>query len=226
MQKEYNRLSPAKGYMTPATDVNTVRRFTSGKKINIYLKKENIYTEGNYPNGIYYINYGKVKIYKTNTTGKDFIMTTLKEGDFFGFTSMLEDRAYTESAQAMEKTELTFISKEEFFRLLAQNPDAIKIFLHILTENVTEQSKKLLELAYSPVRKRVADVLLTLNEQYKNEKHPNVLTVSREDLANMAGTATESLIRTLSDFREEHLIETKGGRIHILDENKLKAIKY
>jgi CheY-like chemotaxis protein len=227
IKKEYKKdLNGLTDFISDVAGKDALKIFTEGKKINTYHKKENIYMEGNYPNGMYYINSGKIKIYKTNDFGKEFIIAILKEGDFFGFTSLLEGSSYNESAQAMEDTQLTYINKEEFFKLVYSHQEVAKKFLQILTQNVTEQGEKLLELAYSSVRKRVAEVLLMLKDRYHGDiKTPASMAVSREDLANMVGTATESLIRTLSDFKEEKLVETKEGKIYIVNEKKLREMK-
>jgi DNA-binding response OmpR family regulator len=227
IRKEYkNNIDGLSDFINDVAGRDALRAFTDGKKVNTYQKKENIYMEGNYPNGMYYINSGKIKIYKTNDFGKELIITILKEGDFFGFTSLLEGGAYNESAQAMESTELTYINKDDFFKLVFNHQEVAKKFLHILTQNVTEQGEKLLDLAYSSVRKRVAEVLLMLSDRYQSDDRSKVaMAVSREDLANMVGTATESLIRTLSDFKDEKLVETKEGKIYILNEKKLREMK-
>ncbi len=119
-----------------------------------------------------------------------------------------------------------FIPKEDFLSLLYTNREVAKRFLLILNKNFTEQQAHLIELAYSSVRKRVAEALILLAEKYKQNNDGRFsMAISREDLANIVGTATESLIRTLSDFKEEKLIEVKEGKIVLLDEKKLKELK-
>jgi CheY-like chemotaxis protein/CRP-like cAMP-binding protein len=227
IKKEYEKdIDGLTAFISDFGGKDALRNFIEGKKINRYKKKETIYMEGNYPNGLYYINKGKVKLYKTHDYGKEFITGLLKEGDFFGYTALLEGNEYNESAQAMEDTELTFIRKEEFFNLVYNNREVAKKFLHILTKNVTEQQEKLLRLAYSSVRKRVSEALLLLQERYKQEgQEVFSIAISREDLANIVGTATESLIRALSDFKEEKLIDIREGKIFLLNEAKLKMLR-
>jgi len=206
---------------------DAVRKFTDDKKIKAYKKKENIYREGDYPHGMYYVNRGKVKIFKIHDYGKELITALLKDGDFFGYTSLLEEKDYIENAQVMEDAEITFIPREEFFNLVYNNQAVSKKFLHMITNNVIEQQDRLVALAYSSVRKRVAEALLLLQKKYQEAggKEPFSMSVSREDLANMVGTATESLIRTLSDFKEEKLVDIKEGKIFILSDKKLAALK-
>ncbi|MFI5218718.1 MAG: response regulator [Bacteroidia bacterium] len=227
IKKEYGKdIEGLSAFISDVAGKDALRKFTEGKRINSYKKKESIYMEGNYPNGMYYINKGKVKTFKTHEHGKEFIIELLKEGNFFGYTSLLEGKIYNESAQALEDSEITFIPKDDFYSLVYNHREISKKFLHILTQNVTEQQEKLLELAYSSVRKRVAEALTMLQMRYKDEgQQPFSIAISREDLANIVGTATESLIRTLSDFKEEKLIEIKEGKIFILNEEKLKRMK-
>lgn len=205
---------------------DALHRFMEGKKLNSYKKKESVYQEGNYPNGMYFLNKGKVKLYKTHPLGKELITSLLKEGEFFGYTALLENAPYNESAETMELSEITYVPKEDFFQLLYGQREITKKFLHILTHNISEQQDKLLELAYSSVRKRVAESLLELQNRFQTSGEGTFsIAISREDLAGMAGTATESLIRTLSDFKEEELVEIKEGKIYLLDAERLKAMK-
>jgi len=203
---------------------DAVRKFTEGKKISTYKKKENIYREGELPRGMYFLNRGKIKVFKLHDQGKELIISLLNEGDFFGFTALLTGGDYPESAQALEESDVTFIPGEDFFNLVYNNRDVAKKFLQILTDNIAEQQNKLLDLAYSSVRKRVAEALIHLKNKYSN-KDTFALAFSREDLANVVGTSTESLIRTISDFKDEDLVEVKEGKIILKNEKKLMDMK-
>jgi CheY-like chemotaxis protein len=205
---------------------DAMSKFIDDRKIKSYKKKDNIYNEGDYPRGIFYVKKGKVKVFKIHDYKKELITSLLKEGDFFGYASLLEDKEYTENAQALEEVEIIFIPKDDFFHLIYNNREVAKKFIHILTHHVTEQQEQLLELAYSSVRKRVAEALLLLQKRYQQEDHQHFsMSISRDDLANIVGTATESLIRTLSEFRERHWIEIKEGKIILLNEHKLRELK-
>jgi CRP-like cAMP-binding protein len=106
------------------------------------------------------------------------------------------------------------------------NVSVMKVFVKMLTDNILEKEKQLVNLAYSSVRKRVADALILLQNRFENNKNENfTISISRDDLANIVGTATESLIRTLSDFKEENMIAIKGSNITIVDFQKLKQLK-
>lgn len=227
LKKEYEK--DFDGLSTFISDIagsNALKKFLEGKKINHYKKKETIYLEGNYPNGLYYINQGKVKIFKTHEYGKELITDLLKEGDFFAYTSLLEEKPYNESAETLEDSEITFIPKDEFHNMIFGNVSVTRSFLKILTKGVVDKQDRLVDLAYSSVRKRTAEALLLLQEKYQvKDGGQFAMAIARDDLANIVGTATESLIRTLSDFKEENLIEIKSGKIKIINENKLRSLK-
>lgn len=197
----------------------------SDRNINHYKRKQAIYTEGNHPNRLYYVQKGKIKTCKTNDAGKELTVGLFTEGDFFGYNALLEETVYKETAEAIEDSEIAIIPKEEFEDLLHSNGEVTRKFIKLLAKNVTEKEEQLLGLAYNSLRKRVADALLTLQVKYRKELQENFsMHISREDLANIAGTATESLIRTLSDFKNEKLIEIKDGNIIITNEKKLAAM--
>ena len=213
-----NFLSDVKG------GISSLKDLTDSSNINTYKKKHTIYQEGNYPNKLFFIHKGKVKTYKANENGKELTIDLFNEGDFFGYTALLEDSKYKETAEALEDSELCIISKEDF-ELLMNNREVAKKFIALLAKNISEKEDQLLGLAYNSLRKRVADALMTLQNKYKTGGEEKFsIQISREDLANIAGTATESLIRTLSDFKAEKLVEIKDGNIVILNEKKLASM--
>ena len=125
----------------------------------------------------------------------------------------------------MEDCEISIIGRQDFEILINNNKEIAHKFIKMLAHDVTEKEEQLLSIAYNSLRKRVADALITLLRKYKKETHPNfTIHISREDLSHIAGTTTESLIRTLSDFRNEKLIEAEAGYVKILDEKKLHAM--
>ncbi len=226
LNKEYE--SNAQGMQLMLNEfkgVNALHDLASDRNINHYKKKQAIYTEGNHPNRLYFIQKGKVKTCKSNDAGKELTVGLFSEGDFFGYTALLEETVYKETAEAIEDSDIAIIPKEEFENLLLSNKDVTHKFIKLLANNITEKENQLLGLAYNSLRKRVADALLTLQAKYKNESQDKFsMHISREDLANIAGTATESLIRTLSDFKSENLIEIKEGNIIITNQKKLAAM--
>lgn len=204
---------------------NALQQLAESGNINHYKKKQVIYTEGNHPVSLFYLEKGKVKTFKSNDDGKELTVGLFTQGDFFGYTALLEESVYKENAQAIEDAEITAISKEDFEKLVHSNPAVQKKFIQLLAKNVSEKEEQLLGIAYNSLRKRVANALMTLQHKYKKEEDSIFsMHISREDLANIAGTATESLIRTLSDFKTEKLIEIKDGNIAIINEKKLVAL--
>ena len=188
-----------------------------------FKKKQIIYSEGQHPNKLYYIQTGKVKVYKTSDGGKELIIGLLSPGDFFGHIPLIENSVYEEFAETIEESTIRVIPRKEFEHLLTHHQEIALKVIKLLANNIAEKEHQLVALAYHSLRKRVADALLTLKRKYSNKDDDEnfSMSISREDLANIAGTATESLIRTLSDFKSEKLIEIKDGKITILEEKKL-----
>jgi CRP/FNR family cyclic AMP-dependent transcriptional regulator len=193
------------------------------RNVNKYKKKQVIYSEGNHPGRLYYILKGKVKTFKSNEDGKELTIGLYNTGDFLGFIPLLENEIYKETAEALEESELAVIPRSDFEELIQHNKEVAHRIIRLLANNVTEKENQLLGLAYNSLRKRVAESLITLMKKYKQPQSEQFsIHISREDLANIAATATESLIRTLSDFRSEKLIDISEGKIFILNEKKLR----
>ena len=149
-----------------------------------------------------------------------------KEGDFFGYLALLNEGPYNDSATVLEEAEIYMIRRDDFFSLIHKNPEISRKFIKMISDNLQEKEAQLLKLAYNSVRKLVAESLATLYTRYKKEDEPVFsMRISREDLANLAGTATETTIRTLCDFRDEGLVDMKGGTITILNYDKLVQLK-
>ncbi len=201
---------------------NELQTFTEDRNSNKYKKKQIVYSEGNHPNRLYFVLKGKVKTYKTNEDGKELVTDLFRPGDFLGHIALLEGTAYKDTAEAMEETELAVIPREDFDELVNTNPEIAKKFIQLLAKNISEKEEHLLGLAYNSLRKKVADALLLLQQKYqKKEEGKFIIDISRESLATIAGTATESLIRTLSDFRNEKMVDIINGSITIINQQKL-----
>ncbi len=189
-------------------------------------KKEIIYMDGFYPKGIYFLSKGRVKTYRTNEQGKELITELYKEGDFFGHPALLEDTRYSDTASALEDSVVCMIPREDFFNLLYKNADVSQKFLKMMSNNLKEKETQLIKIAYNSVRKRVSESLLTLSDRYKESGESKfTINISREDLANLSGTATETTIRALSDFKDEGLISIDKSCISILDHQSLVGVR-
>lgn len=201
---------------------NDLKDLLNATKTEIYKKKQRIYTEGNYPHSLYYLESGKIRTFKTNDNGKELTIDLYDSGDFFGYIALFEQTAYKVSAETLEESEISRIDKDEFEKLMHNNRDISNKFIKLLVNNVTEKEDQLINLAYNSLRKRVADAIITLLRKYKKEGQVDfIIHISREDLAHIAGSTTESLIRTLSDFKNEKLIEAEAGYVKVLNEKKL-----
>ena len=202
-----------------------LQELTENRNVNRYKKKQVIYSEGNHPNRLYYVLRGKVKAFKINEDGKELITELFSAGDFVGHIALLENTAYKDTTEALEDTELAVIPREDFDELVDKNQQIARKFIQLLAKNISEKEDQLLNLAYNSLRKKVANALLMIQDKYrKNKEEPFTIDISRENLATVAGTATESLIRTLGDFKNEKLIEIHDGLIRILNQSKLEKL--
>lgn len=207
------------------TGQNFWLKMTSDRDVNKYKKKQVIYSEGNHPNKLYYLQLGKVKAFKTNDDGKELVTNLYSSGDFFGHVALLEGCLYMDTAEAMEESEVVLIPAEDFEEMISQNSEVTRRFIEILAKNISEKENQLLAMAYNSLRKKVADSLLRVSKKYQSDSKDSIsIDMSRESLANIAGTATESLVRTLSDFRNEKMIDIRDGAIIITDVKKLQKL--
>jgi len=226
MKREFSRnMDGLNEFLSHAKGVDELKQLSVNRKMHAFKKKEVIYMEGDDISGIAFIAKGRVKTFKANEDGKELITGIHTEGNFIGYIDLFESKHYTESAEALDETEMCFIPKEDFFALIFSNRDVAAKFIKMLSDNIAEKEEQLLRLAYNSVRKRIAEALVTLNNRFKKDDAPSRINISREDLANYVGTATETTIRVLSDFKEEKLIEIDRGNINILNPQKLAAMK-
>ena len=215
------------GFIGEARGLDELSKLSENRKLRAYKKKEIIFYEGDYAGAIYFVSSGKVRTYKINDDAKEYSVDLYGPGDFIGYLSILEGDNFKESAEAMEETEVLKIPKEDFTELLFKNRDVSNSFIKMLAHNVLEKEEKLLNLAYDSVRKRVADSLMELKNKYNDGNAENFeISISRNELASMVGTSPETVIRTLSDFKEEKLIEIKGSKITIVKSNELENLRF
>lgn len=207
-------------------DTGAMQHLSDQYELENYNKKQILYQENKRPRFLYYLVKGKVKGYKIHEDGKEYITDIYSSGDFIGYTALIEDMNYDDSTTIMEESDILQIPREDFQQMIYGDISIAAKFIRIVTQNVKEKEERLLSLAYSSLRKRVAKALVDLNAKFNDDGENRSLEISREDLAHYIGTATESLIRTLSDFKSEKLIEIKEGKIRILDLNKLKNLLY
>lgn len=217
LEENYNPPSEAKRRWR----IEDIEDAFSDKDRIVYKPGTTIYSEGNVGNHIYYVIKGEVKTFKVNEDGKELITDLFKDKSFFGFTSFLSNRPYTENAQAILPTEIIKLEKNELLSLIKSDPQLGLNFMDLLSDNLDSVKEHLMHIAYDSVRKKTADTLLQLTQEGSKE---NLIQISRSDLASIIGIAKETLTRTLTDFKEERLINTDRNTIKILNQRKLMNI--
>ncbi|MGZ3910796.1 MAG: response regulator [Flavisolibacter sp.] len=213
-------------FLKDVKSTGLVQELSEKYDIENYDKKQVLYQEGRRPRFLYYLIRGKVKAYRAHEDGKEYITNLYSDGDFIGYSALIEDVNYNDSASILEDAEVMQVPKEDFLQMVYSDISIASKFIHIITQNVKEKEERLLNLAYSSLRKRVAKALVSIVEKFKLKEQLHPIEISREDIAQYVGTATESLIRTLSDFKAEKLIDIKSGKILVNNVEKLKNLLY
>lgn len=196
------------------------------KTIKNYKAKDMIYMEGDSATHLCFVVSGKVKTYKTNEWGKEYITQIVNPGEFFGHLALIGEGMHKQSATAIENSEIALIPKHSFLDLLASKRELAIKFIKMMSGHLIESEDKLLKLAYNSARKRVAEALLFIYRQYKKNADSDFsFPVNRENLSAIAGISPESVSRNLSDFRDEKLISTENGNIRIINLNGLVQLR-
>lgn len=227
MKKTFeNSIHGVNEFMHTAKNEIGVNIFPEHKTRKKLRKKDLLYLEGDSPNYLYYIISGKIKVFKSNEFGKEFIIDIFKDGDFLGYLALLEETDHKEFAMAIEDSELALIPKEDFFQLLHSNHDVAMKFINLLSRSFSEAEEKLINLAYNSARKRVAEAILFVSSKYNEGVENNLsFTLLRENISALSGISPESVSRNLSDFRDLGIIETNNGILKIIDLKKLQKLK-
>lgn len=191
----------------------------------LYKKGQTLFYEGTRPMGLFCINTGKVKIFKITSDGKEQILHLTKPGDFIGYRALISEEFYSSSATVIEEAAICYIPKADFLKLLNSNPLFFKKMIKKLSDDLGVMEQRLVTIAQKSVRERLAATLLMLKETYGMEGEAKStlidIALSREDLANIIGTATETVIRLLSEFKNQELISLQGKKIKVLDSQGL-----
>jgi len=191
------------------------------RKVISLKKKNELFNEGDVPTSVFMVKSGEIKVSRLHQDGKELITNVYSVNDFFGFEAVLENTPYKESATAMVDSEVIVVPKEDFLALLFANSDVSAVFISMLCRKVAEKESDLLNLAYSSIRQRTATALLKVNERKDKNGFVNI---SREDLARMIGTASESIIRVLAEFKDEKIIIADGGKLKIESPERLEKV--
>jgi len=190
------------------------------RKTNKYQKGDSLFCEGNRSNHLFLVKKGLIKTFKSTEEGKEFITGFYKDKSFIGYTSSLGDFPHTENAEAIENSKVIKIEKEEIISILESNPHIALDLIELFAKNIKSTKEKLVQVAYDSVRGRTAKSLLLLAK----DDPLDTIILSRADLASLTGIAKETLIRTLSDFKEEKLIETSRTFVKIINKKQLMKI--
>lgn len=208
----------------PTRDIEIL---TSHQSEHICKKGEVVFREGTLPSGIYYVKEGKIKKYKVDREGREQIIYIANTGELIGYHAILSESRYPDSAAALEETELIFIPKEDFLSALNNSSILKTRLLKLLSHEFSVLANSVSLFAQRTVRERLALQLIVLREKYKvnfKEGMPVEINMGRDDLASLAGTARENVVRVLSEFKADGILETKGRKIIVKDVNQLIKI--
>ncbi|WP_222983386.1 response regulator [Flagellimonas meishanensis] len=214
-------------FLKEASDYLNIENISRKYRARNYSKKEFLYMEGDAAHTLFFVQRGVIKTYKSTESGKELVTGLHKTGDFFGQLSLLSQGGrYLESAEVLAEAEVFGIPKEQFTQLIFGNKEVAQKFIGLISNNLIEVQEQLVDMAYSSVRKRVAKTLLSMQDKGMIKSGAKEgLEIPREDLAGIVGTATETAIRTLTDFREEGLIAMgKARRIVLLNKDELQHV--
>jgi CRP/FNR family transcriptional regulator len=196
------------------------------KGCSAYKKGQMIFNAGSYPHGLFCIREGKVKVFQVGDEGKEQIVRLAKAGDILGYRAILSGDKYSSSAASLDDAKICFIPKKSFLSRIESNGILSMQLMRLLSDDLKEAEHRITELAQKPVRERVAEALLYLHQTYGTEADGQTIDIamSREDIANIVGTATETTIRLLSEFKQDEVIQLNGKKIAILNHRQLVKI--
>jgi CRP-like cAMP-binding protein len=207
-----------------ALDPEDLGRIDKGKTCTRYRKGQVLFHEGTRPMGVFCVSSGRIKVYRVGVDGKEQITRISAAGDLLGYKALISEHHYEQSAEALDDCVVCFVAREDFLSLLRPDSTFYMDLLKTICNENAEMASKMTQMAQQSVRQRLAISLLMLKETYGIEQNTegNIeINLTREDLANIVGTATESLIRLLNEFKKESLIETQGRKIRVLDSEGL-----
>lgn len=206
-------------------EATELKDISEHKVTNLYKKGQTIFVQGNHPFGLYCINSGNIKVTKTGQDGKESIVRIAKGGDVLGHRSLFTNNYYTATATALEDSKVCFIDKKYILKVIQDKPSVALNVINKLSRDMGAAETKLTSLHQKNVRERLAELLLLLKESHGvslgEGRYMLNIKLTREEMATMIGTANETLIRFISEFRDENMIEQQGKTIIISDEEKL-----
>ena len=214
-------------FLDEASQYGDLKSLSKDYPLKTYHKRDIVFWEGDNAKSLYFIEKGSVKTYKSTESGKEFVTGIYGPGDFVGQLSLLNsNNVYVENATVLEDAEMCAIPRKDFTKLIYGNAAVSQKFIGMISNNLMHLQEQLVDMAFASVRQRAAKALLELYDKHVIQDKPmGGIGIPREDFAGMIGTATETAIRTLSDFKDEGFIATDHGRrIIILNEKGLREV--
>ena len=204
-------------------DIDVLDSLSINKSSSTYKKGQVIFHEGNRPHGLYCIYEGKVKIYKLGNRGKEQIIRLAGNGEILGYRSLVCNERYYGTATVLEDSKICHISLESFKKVLESSSDLNYKLMKLLTKDIKESEKKIINISQKSVEERVAEALILLKECFGMEENGTILntSITRKEIGDISGVTTESTIRKLSDLNKQGVINLRGRKIEILDMNRL-----
>lgn len=201
------------------------QKYLAAKQILKFHKGDTIFEDGDTPKGVFFIRKGTAKLSKQGVYGKEQILRFIKEGDLIGYRSLLCGENLQAKGEAMTEVETTFLPAELFLHLLEVDPKLSFVMLQKIAFELGESSNTVTFLAQKTVRERLAEILLLLEQKLGTDPEGFIkISLTREEIANIIGTATESAIRLISEFKQDGLIEVEGRNIKIVHHEKLRKL--
>ncbi len=187
-----------------------------------YKKGQHLFREGNMPIRLFCIKSGRVKVYKAGDDGKEQILFIAREGDFLGYADLMARSNHSTAAEVLDDAELYTLARDDFYRLMASNMHFSNEFTRLVLRDVMTSQKKIVDLAYKPVRSRLAEILLSFTKE--GQENGTQINLTRDDIARLVGTAKETAIRLLSEFKKAGYVSIQGRVVIITNSSALKKI--
>ncbi|MBL0127905.1 MAG: response regulator [Flavobacteriales bacterium] len=212
-------------FMDQARGLEALKDLSLDRRTRTVAAKEVLFHEGDELRGIPYLVKGKARTFKINKDGKELVTGLHAAGEMVGYMGLLENGHALETAETLEECEVATIPREDLLALLYKDRDVSIRFIKMLAHDVKEKEQHLLQLAYASVRQRVAQAILRVHDRYAGSASSGLgVRISREDLASIVGTATESLIRCITDLKEDGMIASEGRDVVIKDKARLERL--
>lgn len=225
LQKDFysKSIDQMQALATATKGLPELKRIIDDRKLRIVRKKQVLYYEGDKVTGIYLIHKGKIKTTKIADDGRELTTGIYDIDQFVGANILFSSEHYIDNATALEECSLSFFPIQELEKLISQYPDVAGKFIKILSNEVGDKEEQLLQMAYSSVRKRIAESLLSYHKQHCTNGES--INLTRYEIANLSGTAPETVSRTLTDFENEGLIDKNRNELVLLNPQKLSGLR-